>query len=200
MRDSCIFYRSFYEAIKELPSENQAVIYDAIFAYSLDFIEPNLEGLNKSMFTLIKPQIDANIKRYNNGLTPKNKQTISKTEANNKQNGSKVLANVNDNVNANVNDNKNIVSGAKAPTHTTLLLDRKLLFKKELGKNKGAYNVNELKKFYEYWTEENKSKTKMRFELEKTWNIKLRLNRWFGKDENFNSKSNMDIDIPPVIK
>lgn len=38
--------------------------------------------------------------------------------------------------------------------------------------------------FFEYWTEPNKSGTKMRFELEKTWALGRRLARWArsGKD------------------
>lgn len=34
-KDSFIFYRSFYEAIKELPKENQLNIYNAILELSL---------------------------------------------------------------------------------------------------------------------------------------------------------------------
>jgi hypothetical protein len=107
MRDSCIFYRSFYESINELPDTNKLEIYNAIFSYSLNFIEPELSGLSKSIFTLIKPQLDANIKRFNNGLQPKDKQIKSKTEAKRKQNRSKVEANNNVNDNNNSNDNLN---------------------------------------------------------------------------------------------
>jgi len=32
--------------------------------------------------------------------------------------------------------------------------------------------------FVKYWTEANKTQTKMRFELEKTWNLDLRFARW----------------------
>jgi hypothetical protein len=32
-RESLIFYRSFYEAIKELPLEQQGKIYNAIFTF-----------------------------------------------------------------------------------------------------------------------------------------------------------------------
>ena len=56
MRDTMIFYRSFYEAIKELPPENKIEVYDAIFSYSLDFSEPDLSGISKTIFTLIKPR------------------------------------------------------------------------------------------------------------------------------------------------
>jgi hypothetical protein len=32
--------------------------------------------------------------------------------------------------------------------------------------------------FYNYWSEKNKSGTKMRFELERTWDLSRRLHRW----------------------
>jgi len=41
------------------------------------------------------------------------------------------------------------------------------------------------KKFISYWTEPNKSKTKMRFQLEKTWDTKRRLETWASRDKNF---------------
>jgi len=107
MRDSMIFYRSFYEAIKELPLETQGEIYNAIFTYGLDFEVTELSGVSKTIWTLIKPQIDANIKRFENGKKPKNKQTESKTEAKNNQEESKTETNNNNNNNVNDNDNVN---------------------------------------------------------------------------------------------
>lgn len=103
-RDSFIFYRSFYEAISELPKENQADTYDAIMQYALNQKEIELTGISKAIFSLVKPQLDANYKKYENG-----KQKKSKKEAKVKQNESKAETNVNDNenVNENVNDNDN---------------------------------------------------------------------------------------------
>jgi len=123
MRDSMVFYRSFYEAIKELPLDVQAKVYSAIFEYSLNFNEVVLEGLPKTIFTLIKPQLDANNKRFENGkkggrkkvdnnqtetktetkTEPKQNQTETKTEPNNN-------VNVNDNVNDNVNEREKEIS------------------------------------------------------------------------------------------
>jgi hypothetical protein len=40
-----------------------------------------------------------------------------------------------------------------------------------------------IKKFYDYWTEPNKSGTKMRFELEKTWELSRRLNTWESREK-----------------
>ena len=119
MRDSTIFYRSFYEAIKELSPELQAQVYSAIFEYALNFKETELTGLAKTVFTLVKPQLDANLKRYASGSVPKQKRNGSETEAKakrkrsemeakQKRNRSETEANVNDNVNDNDNVNQNL--------------------------------------------------------------------------------------------
>lgn len=101
-RDSFIFYRSFYEAIKEVPEDAQLQIYKAISIYALEQEEIELIGIAKAIFSLVKPQLDANYKKYENG-----KQTKSKMQAKDKQNKSKIETNVNDNVNVNNNDNDN---------------------------------------------------------------------------------------------
>lgn len=88
MRDSIIFYRSFYEAINELPEKMQAKVYSAIFEYSLNFNEVVLEGLPKTIFTLIKPQLEANKKKFENG------KKGGKPKANPNQNETKTEANV----------------------------------------------------------------------------------------------------------
>ena len=67
MRDSIVFYRSFYEAIKEIPIEEQGIVYNAIYGYALDGVMPELTGIAKAIFLLVKPQIDANNERYENG-------------------------------------------------------------------------------------------------------------------------------------
>jgi hypothetical protein len=181
MRDSTIFYRSFYEAIKDLPKGEQAEVYNAIFEYSLNFNIVELKGLSKTIFTLIKPQIEANIKRYENGNKAKTKQTASKTEANTKQDISKSEANKNDNVNDNVNKNNNIG-------------ERKLKFTSTLKPFESKYGKDLLNDFFKYWTEPNKSQTKFRAEMEKTWDVELRLSTWASRDKNFNKQSNIKLN------
>lgn len=102
-RDSFIFYRSFYEAIKEIPEQEQLNVYKAITEYALNHKEIEITGISKAIFTLIKPQLDANFQKYLNGK----KQKGSKTEANDKQSNSKSETNVNENVNVNENENTN---------------------------------------------------------------------------------------------
>lgn len=104
-RDSFIFYKSFHDAIKTLPDNERLEVMDAIMMYAIDGQNVDLNGITKSIFTLIKPQIDANNKRFKNGKNggrpktykekPKRNQTVTKTKPN---------VNVNVNVNENVNN------------------------------------------------------------------------------------------------
>ena len=116
-RDSVIFYRSFYESIQTLNLEIQAQVYNAIFEYSLNHVEPDLTGVPLGFFTLIKPQLDANHQRFINGNKQKNKRGGSETEAKSKQKESErqANANVNANVNVNVNDNEKGNTGRFTP-------------------------------------------------------------------------------------
>jgi len=45
-----------------------------------------------------------------------------------------------------------------------------------------------IREFYEFWSEPNKSKTKIRWQLEKTWDTKRRIQRW--KRNNFSNEKN----------
>jgi len=55
-----MFYRNFYEAIRELPKQNQAEIYEAIFNFEFNLEETELKGISKTVFKLIKPQLEPN--------------------------------------------------------------------------------------------------------------------------------------------
>jgi hypothetical protein len=81
-----------FESIKELPKENQAELYNAIFEYSLDFVEPSLSGLSLTIWRLIRPVLEKGNTNYINGSKPKSKQTISESEAKPKRLGSESQA------------------------------------------------------------------------------------------------------------
>ena len=119
MRESFVFYESFYLALSELSAAQQGKIYTAICRYALYGEEPELKGASSAVFKLIRPQIDANNRRYENGKKggehgikggrPKNpKETPNKPLKNPKETPN-VHVNVNDNDNDNVtvHDNDN---------------------------------------------------------------------------------------------
>ena len=71
---------------------------------------------------------------------------------------------------------------------------RSQIFKDSLLDFKDKYQVNMLKEFYNYWTEPNQSKSKMRFELEKTWSLDRRLETWAKRENLFNVKPQIKQD------
>ena len=113
-RASYIIYRSFAEVMNELSDEDAGRLFKAVSRYALDGLEPELSGFLQGYFRLMKPQLDANRQKYENGCkggrpknpndNPKN-QTETKPKANDNQAETKPKAN--DNVNDNVNDNDN---------------------------------------------------------------------------------------------
>ena len=48
------------------------------------------------------------------------------------------------------------------------------------------YPKQMLREFFDYWREPNKSKTKMKFEMQETWELKLRLVKWESNQVKFN--------------
>lgn len=64
---SFVFYASFHEATKELDDAEYGTLMRAINEYALNDVMPELNGMLKMAFILIKPQIDANIERRETG-------------------------------------------------------------------------------------------------------------------------------------
>ena len=125
-RDSFIFYRSFWEALRQCPDDVRLQLYDAIADFALNFKKPNkLDGVAAIVIPLIEPQISANNKRYVNGLkggAPQGNQNARKTTKKQPQNNpknnqktTKKQSNENVNVNENVNENVVVVPTAQQP-------------------------------------------------------------------------------------
>lgn len=116
-RDSFIFYRSFAEALEELPAEIYKEVMIAIAKKALNNENIELNGISKTLFKLIKPQLEANNKKYKDGFKGgRPKKTLGfendKEEYENKKPTdikNKVIQKPNDNENDNDNENgKNI--------------------------------------------------------------------------------------------
>lgn len=201
MRESFVFYRSFYDAIKDLPRDVQGEIYTAIMEYSLYGKETeNLKPIARSVFTLMKPQIDVNNKRFENGKRggrpksedkPKGNQNETKEKPKNNQNETKDEPNVNDNVNVYTENTTNVVSKKDAAKAATL--KRKEEFYQTLVPFVGKYGREMIRAFFEYWSELNKPGTKMRCEMQKTWEVNLRLATWAKNEKPQYGKSDTGV-------
>ena len=77
----------------------------------------------------------------------------------------------------------------KLDNNKTSLETRTLAFKEKLVPFKNKYEMDLLKNFFQYWTEPNLSKTKMLFELQKTFDIERRLSTWASRQKDFNKQT-----------
>lgn len=102
-----------------------------------------------------------------------NSQTNRRLTDNQQTTNRRLTANKNDKELKNDKNDKNLdnVIGA-----------RKQKFAQTLTPFIEKYGKETIMEFYEYWTEPNKSKTKFRQELEKTWDTERRLGTWVKND------------------
>ena len=133
MAESYVFYRSYYEALKELDPETRLRFYDAITEYALTEKNPEFTGIEKALWVQIQIGIDNARSRYirsvesgKKGGRPKaveNLEKPNKTLRFSEENLEKPNANLNvdvdvdvdvnanENVNANLNANANETEG-----------------------------------------------------------------------------------------
>ncbi|MBR5121941.1 MAG: hypothetical protein IKU91_00120 [Anaerotignum sp.] len=87
-RSGFVFYKSFFEAADVLENEEQLMFLRAIITYGLFGTEPSNEDYSKNilaMFRLVRPQIDKNYERYENGKKggrPKKEENQKETKEN----------------------------------------------------------------------------------------------------------------------
>lgn len=180
-RESFIFYRSFYEAIKELPRDIQGEVLTAIMEYGLNGATTgSLKPIARAIVTLIKPQLEANNKRFKNskkGGNPnfvkgkpnpyyndnRDNQKITETLPKDNQKITEALPNVNDNVNDNVNVNVNdnvVLSSPKKFNFKKKLIDygfEKELVEEWLTIRKLKKGINSEKAFNDFISEVEKT-------------------------------------------
>ena len=87
-RDQFTFYRSYYEALKNLPKRDQTAVLMAVIGYALDETEPSLSGVPLSVFTLIRPTLDSGRNKARNRMNKcgtRSDQTENKLKTNQEQ-------------------------------------------------------------------------------------------------------------------
>ena len=186
-RDSFIIYRSFIDAGNTIEKKLARLsYYEAIFNFAIHGTEPELKGVAKGMFSLVKPQLEANQRRYENGAKGGRKPTKEEPKPNQSLTESEANANDNKNVNDNdnVNDFKPDKSGTKKNNFKTWNEDE---FKENIRLNKSELTDKECHAFFSYWSELD-TKGKMKFQLGRTWETKKRLATW--ANNNFNQNNN----------
>ena len=77
------FYKSYYEALKEIPEKDKKEIIFAMINYVFEDKKPKLKGINKVIWALIEPNLDKSKNKSNgNSGAPIGNQNASKTPEN----------------------------------------------------------------------------------------------------------------------
>ena len=199
-----IFNTEWAEVLNGYPAEVRLEVYDAIIRYVQSGTLSELKPMAKMAFSFIKNEIDYNAKQYQEICKKRSeagkKGMVVRYQKENLTNDNKTskcyqkVTNLTDNEYEYDNNNKektisNEIVKKKA-TKVATLAERKQSFALSLEPYLAKYSRDMLNDFYAYWTEENQSRTKMRFELEKTWGLANRLATWAKRDNNFKTTSN----------
>ena len=181
-RDSIVVYRSFYEAAKALTDKEELELYRAIFEFGLDHKNAEMGPMAAAMFKLIKPQLEANYKKWQNGMRggrPKQEESKDKPKDNQKETKDEP----NENVNVNDNDNANVFIRLE-------LNDKSLfpIFDDDLGKWRDLYpavNVEQELRNMVGWIDGNPTKRKTKS------GIKKFINSWLSKEQDQGGRRQM---------
>ena len=84
-QDSIVIFRSYIDAIAELPAELYKEVSRVLYAYAFDGIEPGDEAspMARALFIALKSQIDFNVARYERAVRNGSKGGAPKGTRNN---------------------------------------------------------------------------------------------------------------------
>lgn len=186
-KKSFVLYTEWEDAFDQQPNDVAGELIKLIFDYVRTgevLISDN--PVVNAMFSIFRPAIDRNIDKYDEVVEKRREagRMGGLKKSQNKQNLANVasaskckqnLANVADSVSDSVSDiNKEKIVKEKSLS----LSDRTEKFKEELIPFVQKYGKDMIFAFFDYWSEPNPSKTKMKFEMQKTWDIAKRLRTW----------------------
>lgn len=201
-----------YDAIIEYAASGKLTELKPLAKMAFSFIKKEMDYNNERYNDIVAKRSEAGKKgmasRYS---LQKDDGELTKLTSDNKTNKSyQTVTNVTSdnktNYNEYDNDNdKEIVStdvetvkkGTDVPKEdaaTAATLSRKEKFGKSLIPYVEKYGKDMVRDFFDYWTEMNQSKSKMRFEQQPTWETSKRLATWAKRDKNYadNTKGHED--------
>lgn len=186
-KKSFVLYTEWEDAFDQQPNDVAGELIKLIFDYvrTGEVLKSDNPVVN-AMFSIFRPAIDRNIDKYDEVVEKRREagRMGGLKKSQNKQNLANVasaskckqnLANVADSVSDSVSDiNKEKIVKEKSLS----LSERTEKFKEELIPFVQKYGKDMIFAFFDYWSEPNPSKTKMKFEMQKTWDIAKRLRTW----------------------
>lgn len=202
-KNNILVYRDWMHSFEKLTDDEAGQLIKHFFRYVNDLNPEPPNRIIEICFEPIKQTLKRDLKKWEAELVFKSKAGLASAEKR-KQN-QQVLTGVEsveqtpthstdrDSVSVNGSDTVNDKKIDRVAANAAALAERKKVFHAELKPFSktygGQYPPEMLTSFYNYWTELNPSGTKMRFQLEKTWETKKRLVTWANR-EKLNSNKN----------
>lgn len=185
MKESFVFYRSFYEAIRKIKDYKlKSEIYDAICELGLNKNVVKLtDDVGQIIMDLIKPQIEANTERYENGKKGGKFGILGGRPKKEKNPSGVINKTPNENDNVNVNDNVNDNESERESKERDSVLSSTPSLTPTLSELRSYCYENDMSgfdydNFYNYYEANgwiNKNGTPI-----KNW--KAKVNYWYKKD------------------
>jgi hypothetical protein len=188
-REAFNFYKSYYDVFKMLDSDKDKLLFiKALLERQFEGVEPEeLKGQVLFAYTSQKHSIDRQVEGWESKTkqklhplntplnTPPTEPPYQQGEEEEKEKG----------------EEETKVAVDKSTTFKTLK-ERQIDFGKELKTYVDKYGNTMCKEFFDYWTESNANGKKMRFEMEKVFDLKRRLATWKSRQKNFNKEPEID--------
>ena len=194
-KKSFILYADLLHTLELMPDDTAGRLFKHILMYVND-LEPVAQDLVTQLtFEPIKQQLKRDLKHWENSRSARSdagKKGMEKrwgitTDNNVITNDNNDIKNITK-ITANVNVNVNVIN----------IEERKLKFANSLKVYLDIYGKDMLNDFYRYWSEPNKSNTKFKQELERTWDLKGRLETWSKRDRQFTKQQPQETKQPTL--
>ncbi len=184
-KKSVLLYCDIIYTVEELDDVDAGLLFKHYLRYINDQNPEPPSKLIKIVFEPIKQNLKRDLKKWEqksqknseNAHIRWNKENANASERikSNANHADKDTVNVIDKVKVNVNQtvNNNLVA-----VGTATIEQRELKFRDLLVPYIETYGKQMLREFFDYWTEKNEGGKKMRFEMQKVFDVKRRLVTW----------------------
>ena len=193
-KKSFVLYGDLIHTTQHLTNEDAGKVFKWVLEYVNDNHPEPLKGLLAAVCEPIKQQLKRDLLKYESKREQYSEAGKKSAEARRlkklkekelKKDSQRTLTNVESrstNSTVTVNDSVNV------SVTVNDISNREADFKKSLHSFLDKYGKDMLNDFYLYWTEKNTNGKKMKFEMQKTFDVSRRLSRW--SKNNFNTNKN----------
>jgi hypothetical protein len=170
------FFRSYYDVAKELNDKDRLLFYDCLIELQFNGKSKEIKGMAKFALLSQKHSIVSQIEGYNNFCKKADNEYVQIDFD---------YTFIGASAGGEAGASAQVEGEGKGKEQN--VITKKQLFAESLKPFLETYGKEMLNDFYLYWSETNK-KGKMKFELQTTWELPLRLAKWKSQDKKFHGE------------